>query len=142
MFMLDTNVVSEMRKIARGTCDAAVAAWLQRAAPSELYLSVVSVLELEIGYGRLLRRDARQAQLLKAWLSDAVYPLFAERILSIDVEIAQICASLHVPDKRPENDALIAATAMRHDLTVVTRNTADFKAISVSLLNPWSTAST
>lgn len=142
MFLLDTNVVSEMRKIARGTCDASVAAWLQRAAPSELHLSVVSVLELEIGYGRLLRRDARQAQLLKAWLSDAVYPLFAERILSIDVEIAQICASLHVPDKRPENDALIAATAMRHDLTVVTRNTADFKAISVSLLNPWSTAST
>ncbi len=78
-----------------------MAAWLQRAAPSELYLSVVSLLELEIGYGRLLRRDARQAQLLKAWLSDAVYPLFAERILSIDVETAQICASLHVPTSGP-----------------------------------------
>ena len=135
MFLLDTNVVSELRRPERA--DANVRAWAS-STPSELYaISVVTVLELERGILLVERRDAMQGAILRRWLQQEILTPLATRILSIDVAIARRCASLHVPDPRPERDALIAATALTHRLTVVTRNTVDFEPMGVALLNPW-----
>jgi len=135
MFLLDTNVVSELRRPERA--DANVRAWAS-STPAELYaISVVTVLELERGTLLTERRDALQGAILRPWLHHEVLTRLATRILTIDVAIARRCASLHVPDPRPERDALIAATALTHGLTVVTRNTVDFEPMGVALLNPW-----
>ncbi len=135
MFLLDTNVVSELRRPERA--DANVRAWAS-STPSELYaISVVTVLELERGTLLMERRDAVQGAILRRWLQQEILTPLATHILSLDVAIARRCASLHVPDPRPERDALIAATALTHRLTVVTRNTADFEPMGVALLNPW-----
>ncbi len=135
MFLLDTNVVSELRRPERA--DANVRAWASNT-PAELYaISVVTVLELERGTLLTERRDALQGAILRRWLHHEVLTRLATRILTIDVAIARRCASLHVPDPRPERDALIAATALTHRLTVVTRNTVDFEPMGVALLNPW-----
>jgi predicted nucleic acid-binding protein len=137
MFLLDTNVVSELRKAAAGRCDPAVAQWAEQQAPETLYLSVISVLELELGIAQLARRDTAQAKVLRRWVDIQVLPAFANRILPIDVAVARNAALLHVPDRRPERDALIAATAGVHQLTVMTRNVEDFVDASVPVLNPW-----
>lgn len=135
MFLLDTNVVSELRRPERA--DGHVRAWAAKT-PLALYaLSVVTVQELERGTLLMERRDAKQGAILRRWLEDEVLTRLAPRILPIDVAIARRCAGLHVPDPRPERDALIAATALTHGLTVVTRNAADFEPMGVALLNPW-----
>jgi predicted nucleic acid-binding protein len=135
MFLLDTNVVSELRLPERA--DANVRAWASNT-PAELYaISVVTVLELERGVLLVERRDAMQGAILRRWLEHEILTPLATRILAIDAAIARQCASLHVPDPRPERDALIAATALTHRLTVVTRNTVDFEPMGVALLNPW-----
>jgi predicted nucleic acid-binding protein len=135
MFLLDTNVVSELRRPERA--DANVRAWASNT-PAELYaISVVTVLELERGILLAERRDAMQGAILRRWLQNEILTPLSARILTIDVAIARRCASLHVPDPRPERDALIAATALAHRLTVVTRNTVDFEPMGVALLNPW-----
>lgn len=139
MFLLDTNVVSELRKLRRA--DAAVAAWAKSTTPASMYLSVVTVMELDIGVLRVERRDQSQGALLRRWFDTKVVAQFADRILSIDVAIARRCASLHVPNPRPERDALIAATALIHGLTIVTRNTTDFEPMGATLHNPWLAAS-
>jgi predicted nucleic acid-binding protein len=109
---------------------------------AELYaISVVTVLELERGTLLMERRDAKQGVVLRRWLENEILASLAPRILPIDAAIARQCATLHVPDPRPERDALIAATALTHGLTVVTRNTADFEPMGVALLNPWLTPS-
>jgi toxin FitB len=135
MFLLDTNVVSELRKLSRA--DPAVAAWARAISPGSMYLSVMTSMELEIGILRIERRDPAQGALLRRWLDTRVLPVFAGRILPIDAAVARQCAHLHVPDPRPERDALIAATALTHGLTVVTRNTADFEPLGVALFDPW-----
>lgn len=135
--LLDTNVVSELRKSAR-RADARVRAWVADRVPSDLYLSTITVLEVEVGIGRIARRDAMQGERLQAWLDDELLDAFAARILPVDVPVARRAARLHVPDPRPERDALIAATAAVHGLTVVTRNVKDFAALDVPILNPWS----
>lgn len=137
MFLLDTNVVSELRKVAAGRADPRVAAWADAVDAADLYLSVVSVEELEIGVLMVERRDAAQGRLLRAWLDERALPAFAGRILPVTEAIARESARLHVPDPRPVRDALIAATARVHRITVVTRNVADFAATGVPLLNPW-----
>ncbi|AZE47885.1 VapC toxin protein [Pseudomonas chlororaphis] len=134
MFLLDTNVVSELRK---PNADRKVVAWAQTVAPTSLFLSVITLLELETGILRLERRDRTQGALLRAWLELHVMPAFNGRILAIDPAVAMRCARLHVPDRSNECDALIAATALEHGLTVVTRNIADFQSSGVQLLNPW-----
>jgi toxin FitB len=135
MFLLDTNVVSELRRPERA--DAYVRAWASNT-PAEFYaLSVVTVLELERGVLLMERRDAMQGAILRRWLEHEVLTPLASRVLPIDIEIVRICAKLHVPDPRAERDALIAATALVHGLTVVTRNTADFDSMGVALINPW-----
>jgi predicted nucleic acid-binding protein len=98
---------------------------------------VVSILELQLGMLQVERRDPIQAEVLRAWIEGKILPGFAGKVLPIDTEIAQRCAALHVPDTRSERDAYIAATALVHNMTVVTRNTADFVPTGVPTLNPW-----
>lgn len=135
MYLLDTNVVSELRKNHRAA--PSVMRWARPIPASSLYLSSITVLELETGILRLERHDAAQSKLLRTWLEHHVLPAFAGRILPIDAAVASKCARLHVPDPRSEYDALIAATALVHGMTVVTRNTADFAGSGVTLINPW-----
>jgi toxin FitB len=141
MYLLDTNVLSELRKRRSGRISPDVEAWAEQVAPADLHLSVITIMEVELGIARCERRDARQAATLRLWLRDRVLPAFAGRILPIDSAIALRCARLHVPDPRSERDAWIAATGLVHDLTIVTRNTADFAATGAPLLNPWRGAS-
>ena len=102
-----------------------------------LFLSVITILELETGVLLVERRDPPKGAMLRAWLDGHVLPAFAGRVLAIDTAVAQRCASLHVPDPRAERDTLIAATALVHGKTVVTRNVADFEPTGVPILNPW-----
>ena len=134
MFLLDTNVVSELRK---AQADPAVVAWARNVPAYKLYISAITLLEIETGILRLERRDPEQAAPLRNWLETHVIPAFAGRVLSVDANIARRCARLHVPDRSNESDALIAATALVHDMTVVTRNTKDFAFSGVPLFNPW-----
>jgi predicted nucleic acid-binding protein len=135
MFLLDTNVLSELRR--RERTDRKVAAWADRVHASDLFLSAITILEVEAGTLRLLRRDPAQGAVLRSWIDGNVLPAFDGRILPVDTAVAQRCASLHVPDPRAERDALIAATALVHRLRVVTRNVADFEPMGVATLNPW-----
>jgi predicted nucleic acid-binding protein len=137
MFVLDTNVVSELRKIRLGKADLHVAQWADSVDAGSLHISAITVLELEIGILQLERKDPGQGAVLRTWLDTLVLPEFNGRIFPVDTAIAQRCARLRVPDPRAERDALIAATALVHGMTVVTRNLADFEATSVPLLNPW-----
>ena len=137
MFVLDTNVVSELRKIRVGRADRNVAQWADSVDSVDLYLSAITVQELETGVLLAERRDPRQGAVFRSWLDSHVLPAFAGRILPVDTAVAQRSAKLHVPDPRPVRDCLIAATALVHGMTVVTRNTADFQASGVLLLNPW-----
>jgi predicted nucleic acid-binding protein len=135
-YLLDTNVISELRKPKR-TADRGVRSWAAMRTASELHLSVITVLEIQIGITRLDRRDSAQAERLQAWLDNDVLDVFSHRILPVDVSVARSAARLHVPDPRPERDALIAATAVVHGLTIVTRNVKDFQALDVNVVNPW-----
>jgi predicted nucleic acid-binding protein len=137
MYLLDTNVVAEIGKVVEGKADLRVAAWQARVDTINCFISAVTLMELEIGVLRMERRDAKQGLRLRQWLSDQVVSEFDGRVLPIDAVVARRCAGLHVPNPRPERDALIAATALVHGMTVVTRNTADFEPAGVALLNPW-----
>lgn len=137
MYLLDTNVVSELRKLPTGRANPAVAAWSSTARPSSLHASVITLQELAHGVLMMERRDPAQGAVLRRWLEGQVIPGFRDRVLPIDSAVALRCAALHVPDRRPALDALIAATALVHGLTVVTRNVADFQPMGVPLLDPW-----
>lgn len=137
MFLLDTNVVSELRKARAKKAHPRVDAWARSVPASSMFVSVITVLELEQGEMLIRRRDPAQAKLLRAWLDNFVLPGFAGRILSIDLAVAQRCAGLHVPNPQADRDSLIAATALVHELTIVTRNTGDFTVTGASILNPW-----
>jgi predicted nucleic acid-binding protein len=137
MFLLDTNVVSELRKARAGKADQNVTTWVQTVPAGGLFLSAIVVQELETGVLLAERRDPRQGSLLRAWLDDYVLPAFAGRILPVDTIVARRSAALHVSDPRPVRDGLIAATALVHGMTVATRNIGDFAATGVPLLNPW-----
>lgn len=140
MLLVDTNVVSELRKVATGKADVGVAAWSERTSAGAMFISAITVLELELGVLAIERRDPASGAVLRAWLETRVLPAFAQRILPVDVEVARRCAVLHVPDPRSERDALIAATALVHRMTVVTRNVRDFEPMGVQVLNPWTNA--
>src|ERR1017187_1966390 len=135
MFLLDTNVLSELRR--RDRTNPNVAVWADRVHASDLFLSAITILEVEAGTLSLLRRDARQGAILRNWIDGNVLPAFEGRILAVDTAVALRCASLHVPNPRAERDALIAATALVHRLRVVTRTVADFEPMGVGTLNPW-----
>lgn len=135
MFLLDTNVLSELRR--RERIAPAVGAWADSVDSQALFISVITLLEIEMGILAVERRDPTQAALLRRWLDDHVMPTFDGRILPIDTAVARECARLHVPDRKAERDALIGATALVHRLVVVTRNIADFEPMKVRVLNPW-----
>jgi predicted nucleic acid-binding protein len=137
MFLLDTNVVSELRKIRLGRADRNVARWADSVDAVDLYLSTIIVQELEMGVLLVERRDPPQGALFRSWFESHVLPAFAGRILPVDTAVAQRCAALHVPDLRPAMDSLIAATALVHGTTLVTRNVVDFHSLGVTIFNPW-----
>ena len=135
MYILDTNVISELRKGKRTHPN--VKKWAERVPAASLSISVISVLELELGILLVERRDQEQGAILRAWMDRHVLPTFSGRILAIDSDVARRCATLHVPNPRSDRDALIAATALVHGLTVATRNVADFERTGAGVLNPW-----
>lgn len=135
MFLLDTNVICELRN-GKAQQSAAVRAWAESLPANKLYLSAVTVLELEIGVLRLERGDAPQGKILRSWI-DAVLQQFEGQVLPFTGEIALRCADMHVPDPRSFRDSMIAATAQQHSLTFVTRNVADFAGLRINMLNPW-----
>lgn len=136
-FVLDTNVISEFRKVQAGKGAAGVAEWAANVARSDLYLSAITVMELEMGVRLMERRDVAQGALLRRWITRVVLPEFSARILAFDADVAVRAAALHVPNPRPWRDAAIAATAMVYGMTVVTRNTSDFKPTGVAVFDPW-----
>jgi toxin FitB len=135
MYILDTNVISELRR-GRKT-HPKVKQWAEALPSASLYISVISVLEMEIGILLIERRDKEQGAILRAWMDRHVLPTFSGRMLAIDTAVAQRCATLHVPNPRSDRDALIAATALVHGLTVATRNVAHFERTGVGVINPW-----
>jgi predicted nucleic acid-binding protein len=135
MYLLDTNVVSELRRSTKA--HPGVSAWAHKLPAASLYLSAISIMELEIGALLVERRDHKQGVILRAWIAGRVLPAFDGRILAIDTAVAQRSAALHVPSPRSDRDALIAATALVHGMTVVTRNVVDFQPMGVVVVNPW-----
>jgi predicted nucleic acid-binding protein len=135
MFLLDTNVISELRRPDKA--DRNVAAWANEIPAASFFLSAISVLEIELGALLIARRDPAQGAVLRAWIDHQILVRFEGRILAVDTAVAQRCARLHIPDPRAERDALIAATALVHGLTIVTRNVADFEPTGAALINPW-----
>jgi predicted nucleic acid-binding protein len=136
-YLLDTNVVSELRKIGDDKADANVVAWIGAEEAGNFFISAITILELERGVLSIQRRDVAQGARLRAWLDNRIRPEFEGRILSVDDAVATRCAHLHVPDRRNEADALIAATALIHGLSIVTRNVRDFEGTGIVLINPW-----
>ena len=137
IYLLDTNVISELRPMRARQPHPSLIRWFRSVSDDSLYLSSITIFELELGTLQAERRDPPKGAALRTWLTRHVLPTFRERIISIDVEVAQRCAALHLPETRSERDAFIAATALVHNLTVVTRNTADFAPTGVRTLNPW-----
>lgn len=137
MYLLDTNVLSELRKKKSGKADANVIRFVDELARDRLFVSAISILEIEIGVQQMELRDPNQGQRLRQWLGKQVLPHFENRILPVDTAVALRCASLHVPNRRPDRDAMIAATALAHRMIVVTRNTTDFISTGVELIDPW-----
>ncbi len=135
MLLLDTDVLSASRRPDKAVPQ--FAAWVEDTKTSDMFLSTVSILEIKIGALRIARRDTAQAAILERWIGENVLRRFEGRIISVDADIALRCASLHVPDPRPERDAMIAATALHHGMILVTRNIRDFVQMSVPILNPW-----
>ena len=135
MYLLDTNVISELRKAKKA--DRGVRVWAQALPAASLHLSAISILELEMGILLIERRDRKQGVILRAWMESRVLPAFDGRILAIDATVAQRCAALHVPNPRSDRDALIAATALVHGMTVVTRNVGHYQSTGVPIVNPW-----
>lgn len=140
MFVLDTNIVAELRRPAKA--DREVVRWAQSLPVSSFFLSSITVLELELGILLIARKDPVQGATLRGWVDQQVLLQFDHRILAVDTTIARRCAQLHVPDRRAERDSLIAATALVHGMTVATHNTADFEPMGVPVFNPWMRAAT
>lgn len=136
-FLLDTNVISELRKNRHNRVEKNVALWAESINPEMLYISVMTVYEIDIGILRLERKDRLKSSLIRKWFDDQVISTFSGRIVPVDTEICLRCAALNVPDPKPFRDSLIAATALVRNMILVTRNVADFKGLGLQLVNPW-----
>jgi len=139
MYLLDTNIVSELRPRRDRESDPRVIAWARSVSPSSLYLSVICVFELQMGILQKQRSDKAQATVLRSWLEAYVMRAFSGRILPVDTAVAMRCAALHVPNPCSYRDSLIAATALVHGMTVVTRNASHFERTGAKVFNPWDT---
>ena len=138
MFVLDTNVVSELRKVRSGKANPGVAAWAEQIASAELFISAITIHELEHGVLLMERSDPAQGALLRAWLDHSVAAAFKSRVLPVDERVARRSAALHMPNPAPFRDALIGATALVHEMAVVTRDLKDFQRFDeLAVLNPW-----
>ncbi|MBT8606004.1 type II toxin-antitoxin system VapC family toxin [Polynucleobacter paneuropaeus] len=137
MYLLDTNVVSEFRKAGTGRISKRVEQWAEGISANSMFISVISIFELEMGILQIERRDKKQGSVLRKWLNKNVLGTFSERVLPIDTAVAQRCASLHVPNPKSERDAMIVATAIEHRMTIVTRNVSDFSQSGVKIFDPW-----
>ena len=138
MFVLDTNVVSELRKVRSGKANPGVAAWAETVSSAELFISAITIQELEHGVLLMERSDPTQGALLRAWLDQSVTAAFTNRVIAVDERVARSAAALHVPNPAPFRDALIGATALVHKMAVVTRDLKDFRRFhGVDVLNPW-----
>jgi len=135
MYLLDTNVISELRQ-GKPKASQAVRTWAAVQPGNQLYLSAVTALEMEIGARRMERRDSAQGVVLRTWTA-AILAAFEGRILPFTHLTAQLCAAMHVSDPCAFRDSMIAATAMEHGFTVVTRNVGDFRMAGVQVVNPW-----
>jgi predicted nucleic acid-binding protein len=135
MFLLDTDVLSELRRPDKA--NRGLIAWAKSTVPAELFISAITLFEIELGAAQAARKDAVKGKVLRTWIETQVMPAFRGRIIAVDAVVAQRCATLHVPDPRPQRDSLIAATALVHRMTVITRNVRDFEPMGVHLLNPW-----
>ena len=138
MFLPDANVLSELRRPERANPN--VRRWAESVPVIPFFLSAMTLLEIERGALRIARNDTQQGRILRSWIDDHVLVRFADRILPVDEAIAMQAARLHVPDPRPEREALIAAAAVVHGMTVVTRNVDDFEGTGAALFNPWDAA--
>jgi toxin FitB len=137
MFLLDTNIISESRKLGTSRIDPTVARWFDQIDAAQTFLSAMTMFELERGVRQIERRDAAQGAMLRRWLNDQVMVTYETRILPLSGPVAIVCAGLHIPDPKSERDAWIAATAIDAGLTLATRNVADFADMGVRLLNPF-----
>lgn len=137
MYLLDTNVISELRKAGSAKANQQVLKWASKQNSSSMFISAISILEIEMGILQLERKDKKQAMLIKTWLETQVLSAFTDRILSFDTKAALRCAQLHIPDPKSERDAMIAAIADIHNLTLVSRNEKDFQHMGIELINPW-----
>ncbi|MDR7015616.1 type II toxin-antitoxin system VapC family toxin [Acinetobacter sp. 3657] len=137
MYLLDTNIISEMRRLPKSKADAGVTAWAKSVNTHTFYTCTVVMMELERGVLGLERKDPAQGQILRLWFENTVKSAFHQRILTIDSDTARLCANLHIPDKAPENDAWIASIAIQHNLVLVTRNVSDFQDMGVEIINPF-----
>lgn len=135
MFLIDTNILSEFRRPERA--NPGVMAWAKGTTPADLFISAITLFEIELGAAQAARKDAAKGRILRMWIETQVMPAFQGRIIAVDASVARRCAGLHVPDPRPQRDSLIAATALVHRMTIITRNVRDFEPMGVQLLNPW-----
>jgi len=139
VYLLDTNVLSELRKAGSGRAEPNVISWAKDKSTTSLFISAITILEIEMGILQIERKDPRQAAIYNTWLNSHVLKAFSDRVLSFDTSSALKCAQLHVPNPKSERDAMIASTSIVHGLTLVTRNEKDFKHIDVDVMNPWLT---
>jgi toxin FitB len=141
MYLLDTNVVSEIRKAGSGRENVNVVSWVRDKADELLYLSAITLFELELGALQVARRDPRQGQALRSWIDDGVRRAFRGRIIPADEIVALRAAAFNIPNPKPMHDAFIGATAAEHGLSIVTRNVRDFQGMGIEIINPWEATS-
>ena len=137
MYLLDTNIISESRKLGTSRVAPRAARWFDRVDVETTFVSAMTIFELERGVRQMVRRDAAQGSVLRRWLDDQVMATYEHRTLPLSRAVALICAGLHIPDPKSERDAWIAATAIDADLTLASRNTGDFASMGVRLINPF-----
>jgi toxin FitB len=137
MFLLDTNIISESRKLGTSRIDTRAALWFAQVHVETSFVSAMTIFELERGVRQMERRDAKQGLVLRHWFENQIMATYEHRTLPLLHAVALVCAGLHIPDPKSERDAWIAATAIEAGLTLVTRNVSDFADMGVGIVNPF-----